>query len=540
MGGSVTKEVDEWLSHMTKLLKEREVKEDPNQLLRSVVEQVLEGIGKDKLQTMDATAVLVAVRDGIPKVPGNMLRPDYIKKSSDLVAKVIEQYFSKNKITSGGPLKTFGDGVVNELEARIAKYVSELPTDLKVKREGLTLIVSKKGVAAKIEGQAFDLTASAGSSGNKLQLDTKDLKLTLINKGENLAIDAKLKVIRGSLKILAELHAREGKLKPGDDSEEARALRAKLDATYRELRIQVDASLKELAAKIQYLKKDAGLKEVCVKLVSDYESVKAKLKVVYEKRDTKILVEALAEAEKLEVKISAEAKTAGGFDVKGELDATLERLKAKIEVFKKNKDHEFKFVASLQTKYDDLAAQASVIYTKTGKEQLELVAKFEATLEEVKAEIDVALKTDEWSISAGAAVSSSGTASGKVGAMVKLNKGVGIMGGNTYLTTNFAFNEKGWSGFVGLSLTSPPRPADVAAVFRNAEANINNAYSVFGNPKYDGASTDAIMSAVQKKLQALPPAVKLDVGFVGGGGFPSAALPKIPTFGGVGLTVSWF
>jgi len=541
MGEKVSKEVDQWLSQMTALLKEREVKEEPILMLRRVVETVLDGIGKEKLQGMETTDILVAVRDGIPKVPTNMLRADYVAKNSELVTKAIEQYFTKNKITSGGELKTFGDGVVNELEVRIAKYISELPKDLTIKRDGLTLVVSKKGAAAKISGDGFDLSADVQGKQNKLKLETKDLVLDLTQKGAALSADAQLKVVKGSLDLLVELHAREGKLDPNDKSEEARALRAKIDATYKDLKVQVDASLEKLEAKIEYLKKDPGLKQVLLQVQSDYEKLEAKFKLVYAKKDTKILVDAIATAEKLEAKVIAETKTAGGVDVKAQLDATLERLQAKIEVFKSAKDHKVSFVAGLETNYKDLKAQAALVYKASDKKkQLELIAKFEATLEKVKAEIELSLKTGSWSVSVSGAVDSEGTASGKVAAMVQLGKGINVMGGNTYLSAQFGMNDKGWTGFVGLSLTSPPRAADVARVFRNAESNFNNAYGVLNDPKYSGASADAIMGEVQTKLQALPPAIKLDVGFQAGGSFPNAPLPTIPTFGGLGLKVSWF
>ena len=60
----LTKEMDEWLSRMTKLLGAVEVKEKPIDLLKRGVEGALNDIGVEKLQEMDTAAVLVAVRDG--------------------------------------------------------------------------------------------------------------------------------------------------------------------------------------------------------------------------------------------------------------------------------------------------------------------------------------------------------------------------------------------------------------------------------------------------------------------------------------------
>ena len=85
----------------------------------------LKEIGLEKLKAMDAPEVLVAVRDGVAKLPGNMLNPEFVKKKSDVVAKIVEGYYTANKIRSGG-LQTFGDGVVNEIEARIAELEADV------------------------------------------------------------------------------------------------------------------------------------------------------------------------------------------------------------------------------------------------------------------------------------------------------------------------------------------------------------------------------------------------------------------------------
>jgi len=538
MGAQLTKEMDEWLDRMTKLLQAREVEGDPAQILERVVQDALKRIGVDQLQKMDATQVLVAVRDGIPK-SGVPLNPEFVKKNSAQIAKLVEKYFQAQGITSGGPLATFGDGVVNELEARIAKYVSELPKDVTIKREGLTLVLSKTGAAATIKSETVQIDADVKGTTNKLSLDTKDLALDITQKGASVKADAKLKVVRGSLDVLVALHARLGQLDEKD--EEARAIRARIDATYEDLKIQADASLKELAAKIEYLKADPGLKQVTLELESDYEKSRAQFRLVYEKKDTKLLVKALAEADKLEVELNAKAKTASGFDIQADVKATLERVNAKIEVFRKRKDAELSFVAGLESDYKQLKAQAELIYKARTKEaQFELIAKFEATLEKVRLAIEASLKTSSWQVKAAGGVDSEGKGSGRVEALVKLGEGIQILGNDTSLKLEAGITDKQWSVFVGISLTSPPRAADVARLFRTAEANFDNAYRVLNDPGYAASNATDILAAMQKQLQAPPPKFKVDVGFTAAGGLPNAPLPSLPTTGTFGIKFSWF
>lgn len=536
--GTVSKEVDAWLADVSKLLKERKVDEVPQTHLKNLVEQVLDDIGLEKLKTMDATDVLVAVRDGVPKVPGNMLNPDFVAKKSDMVAKIVEGYYTANKIRSGG-LQTLGDGVVNELEARIAGYIAQLPKDVTVKRDGLTLVLSKKGVAAKVKTKIADIDADVQGTKNKLQVDTKDLRLKFESEGQSLRFDGKLEHVRGDLELLVELHARRGKF-TDDKSGEAVALDAKIEATYKELKAKAEASLKEFNAKVEYLKKKPGLKELSVKLESDYKTVQGQFKLFYEKKDTEVLVKAIAAADKLEVELNAKTITAGGFNVQGEVKATLERLDAKIEVFRKRKDADLKFVATLETDYKDLKATADLIYKSTGKVQVELVAKFEATLERVKASIEASLKSDSWQITAAAGVDSQGAASGKAEALLKLSDGFQIMGQNAYLKVSAGINDKEWNLFVGISLTNPPKPADVNKLIRTAESNFNRAYGVLDDAAFDGAAPAVILSEMGKHLKTPPPSIGLEAGFFLSDDLPKAGMPNLPMVGGVGVKVTWF
>jgi hypothetical protein len=536
--GTVSKEVDAWLGDVQKLLKEHAVAEVPQAHLKSLVEQVLKEIGLEKLKEMEATDVLVEVRDRLPKLPGNMLNPDFVAKKSDVVAKIVEGFYSANKIRSGG-LQTFGDGVVNELEARIAGYIAQLPKDVTIKRDGLTLVLSKRGVAAKVKTKIADIDADVGGASNKLRIDTKDLKLKFENEGKSLRFDAELAHVRGDLEILAELHARRGKFSD-DASGEAVALDARIEATYKDVHAKIDASLQQFTGKIQYLQKKPGLKEISAKLESDYKKVRAALKLSYEKKDTALLVKAVAAADKLEVEINAKTITAGGFDVKGELKASLERVDAKIEVFRKQKDADLKFVARLESDYKDLKAAADLAYKSSGKVQVELIAKFEATLDRVKTTIEASLAADTWRITAAAGLDTQGGSSGKVEALLKLGDGLQLMGQNAYLKVAAGVDAKQWNVFVGISLTNPPRAADVNKLIRAAEGNINRAYGVLDESAFDSAESAAILSEMQKRLKAPPPKVGLEAGFFLGGDLPKSGMPNLPMVGGVGLKISWF
>ena len=69
----VTKEVDAWLNGVAKLLKEHAVEGDAGKGLKDGVVWVLDKLGKDKLQQMDAADILVAVRNELPNAPKSLL-----------------------------------------------------------------------------------------------------------------------------------------------------------------------------------------------------------------------------------------------------------------------------------------------------------------------------------------------------------------------------------------------------------------------------------------------------------------------------------
>jgi hypothetical protein len=361
----------------------------------------------------------------------------------------------------------------------------------------------------------------------------------LASEGQSLRFDAELQKVRGDLELLAELHARRGEF-PDAKSGEAVALDAKIEATYKELHAKAEASLKEFSAKVEYLKKKPGLKELSAKLETDYKKVQGEFKLFYEKKDTEILVKALAAADKLEVELNAKTITASGFNVQTEIKATLEKLDAKLEVFRKRKDSDLRFVAGLETDYKDLKAQAELIYKSTGKVQVELLAKFEATLERVKATIEASLKADTWQIKAVAAVDSQGAASGRAEALVKLGDGFQILGQNAYLKVAAGINDKEWNIFVGISLSNPPKVADVTKLIRTAESNFGNAYGVLADPKFDSASSAAILGEMGKQLKAPPPSIGLEAGFFLSDDLPKTGMPNMPPVGGVGIKVTWF
>jgi hypothetical protein len=394
-------------------------------------------------------------------------------------------------------------------------------------------------VTAKVTTKIADIQADVQGSKNKLQLETKDLKLKLESEGQSLRFDGKLEHVRGDLELLAELQARKGKF-ADDKSGEAVALNAKVEATYKELHVKTEASLKEFSGKIEYLKKKPGLKELSATLESDYKKVQAQFKLFYEKKDTEILVKALAAADKLEVELNAKTITASGFNVQTEVKATLERLDAKIEVFRKRKDANLKFVAGLETDYKDLKAKAELIYKSSGKVQVELLARFEATLDRVRATIEASLKSDGWQITAAAGVDSQGLASGKAEALLKLGNGFQILGQNAYLKVGAGVNEKEWNLFVGISLTNPPKPADVNKLIRAAEDNFNRAYGVLDDPSFDGANAASILSEMGRQLKAPPPSIGLEAGFFLSDDIPKAGMPNLPMVGGVGIKVTWF
>jgi hypothetical protein len=537
VGDQVSKEVDQWLGQVSTLLKAHKVAGDESQMLTRSVEHVLKGIGVGKLQSMDEAAVLSAVRDGLPNAPVNMLRPEWIAQNSDLVAQAVDKFFAANKIRSGG-LKTLGDGVVNELEARIAEYLAKLPTDVTVKREGLTLVLSKEGVAAKIQSGGVSADAKLQGTENKIQVDTKDLKLAFESKGTSLKFDGTLKHTKKDLELLVELHARQGKFTEGDA--ESTAIEAKIDATYKEVRLQTDASLKQIHAKIEYLKKNTALKELSVELQSDYDKFQAKLKLAYEKKDTKVLVQAIAEGNKLETKLNVTTITKGGLNVNAEVKATLERVDAKLELFRKNKSTDLKFLATLESDYKDLKAKAELVYKSSGDVQVELIAKFEATLDRVRASIEASVKADTWSLTAGAGIDTQGLPTGKLEALVKLGEGFQIMGQNAYLKVGADVNDKRWSVFVGISLTNPPKASDVNKLIRSAESNVNSAYGIIGDKSFDAADSAKILSEMQNRLKVPPPKIGLEAGFFLSDDIPQANMPNLPMVGGVGLKITWF
>jgi hypothetical protein len=394
-------------------------------------------------------------------------------------------------------------------------------------------------VAAKVTTKLADLSADVKGAENRLQLETGDLQLVLASEGKNLRLDGKFEHVKGDLALLVELHARRGQFED-DESGEAVALDAKIEATHRSVKAKLDASLKQLEAKLEYLKKKPGLKELSVKLETDYKTLQGQLELFYEKKDTQVLVKALASADSLEVEVNAKTITASGYDVQGQVKATLDRLDAKIEVFRKRKDANLKFVASLESDYKDLAAKAELIYQSTGKIQVELLAKFEATLERVKASIEASLKADSWRVTLAASVDSQGAASGKAEALLKLGDGFQIMGQNAYLKVGAGINDKEWNLFVGISLTNPPKPADVNKLIHAAENNFKGAYGVLNDPSFDAADSAAVLSAMSKHLKAPPPSIGLEAGFFLSDDLPKAGIPNLPLVGGVGLKLTWF
>ena len=261
--------------------------------------------------------------------------------------------------------------------------------------------------------------ADAEPSGpkTKVDVDTKNLKLNLQTEGKAVRFDGKLKHVQKDLDILVELKARTGKF--ADESSEAIALQGKIDATFGKVKTQAEASLKQFETKLQYVSKDPGLKKVSGKLATDYRRVKAAFELFFQKKDTEVMVKALAAADKLEVELNAKTLTAGGTNVNAEVKATLDRVEAAFEVFKKNKETDAKFKLALESDYKDLKAAAEAVYTKTGEEQVQFVGKFEATLDRVRASVEAAIKTDSWRIGVGAGIDSKGTPSGKIEALVE-------------------------------------------------------------------------------------------------------------------------
>lgn len=537
MGNDIPKEVDEWLDKMTKLLAAREVEGDTSAMLERSVMAVLDKIGAGRLEQMTATDVLMAVKDKLPDEPGNLLRADYVVKHADVVAKHVEDYFSKHKIRSADALQTLGDGVVNELEARIAEYIAELPKGVTVKRDGFTLMISKSGAAMNLDTKSVDLSADVGGSQNKLKLNTKELELALETKGDAVRFDGKLHVIRGGLDLLVKLEAHKGKV-TGDEAEE-KAVKAKIRATYDELEARAEASLKSFRAQIEYSKKEAGLKELSAELKSDYEKLEGKFKLAFEKHDVKLLAELVASAEKLEGKIEASGKTSGGAHVKGEVKATLERLDAAIEVISKQKGHDFRFVAALRTDYyKELEAKAKAIYeAKTDKARVKLVAEFSATMDKAKAAIEASIETDSWRLAAGASVDTTGKASASVGALAQLGEGIEIFGSQPYLNVRASIDDKQYRVFVGVSLVKPAKAKDVAKVFEAAEKNIGKAYGVVKDAEFnpDGRPD---MTQMHNALKAPLPQAQVDLGFQVIGDLPNVPAPMPPVLS-AGVTIRW-
>jgi hypothetical protein len=404
----------------------------------------------------------------------------------------------------------------------------------------LSLVVSKKGVAAKITTKIADISADVKGDKNKLQIDTKDLHLKLENEGESLRLDGKFKYVKGDLELLAELQARRGQFKDSK-SGEALALDARIEATYKDIKAKLDASLKQLKAKVEYVKKKPGLKELSAKLETDYETLAGEFKLFYEKKDTTVLAKALVTADKVEVEVNAKTITASGFNVQGQVKATLQKLDAKIEVFRKRKDADLKFVAGLETDYKNLKAKADLIYAeKVGKVQIELLAEFEATLDRVRAKIEASIKADSWQITAGASLDSQGVMTGKAEVKAKLGQGFKIAGQHPYLKVEAGINDKEWKIFVGISLSSPPKASDVSKLMRQAESNFNGAIGVLNDPAFDGADSATVLSEMSKHLKAPPPPITLEAGFFLSDDIPKAGMPNLPMTGGVGLKVTWF
>lgn len=536
--GDVPKEVDQWLDKMTKLLKAREVEDNTSQMLERSVRAVLDQLGVAKLQEMATTDVLVAVKDRLPDVSGNFLREDYAAEHAAVVAKLVEDYFSEKKIRSADALQTLGDGVVNELEAKIAEYVAQLPKGVQVKRDGFTLLLSQKGAALNLDTKSVDLSADIGGTKNRLKLNTKELELLLNTKGGAVRFDGKLHVLRGGLDLLVQLQARLGKLE-GDEAEK-KALEAKIQATYDELEARAEASLKAFKAQIEYADKEAGLEKLSVELKSDYKTLEGHLKVVFAKKDLKLLGEVVATAEKLEAKIEASGKTTGGAQVKGEVKATLERLDAAIEVISKQKGHDLKFVAGLRTNYyDQLEGKAKLIYSETDeKVRLKLVAEFSATLDKARAAIEASLETDSWRLAAGASLDTTGQAAGKVEALAKLGQGIEIFGSQPYLNVRASIDDRQYSVFVGVSLIQPAKPKDVAKVFKAVRENIGKAYGVIQESKFDPDGSAQIMSEMSNRLKAPLPQAQVDVGFQVTGDLPHVPAPMPPALT-AGVTIRW-
>lgn len=536
--GDLPEDVDQWLDKMTKLLQAREVEDNTSQMLERSVHAVLDKIGVAKLQEMAATDVLVAVKDRLADAPGNFLREDYAKDHAAVVAKLVEDYFSAKKIRSGDALQTLGDGVLNELEAKIAEYIAQLPKGIQVKRDGFTLLLSQRGAALSLDTKSVDLTADIGGTQNKLKLNTKELELLLETKDGAVRFDGKLQVLRGGLDLLVQLEARLGKFS-GDEAEK-KALEAKIQATYDELEARAEASLKAFKAQIEYADKEKGLQELSVELKSDYKTLEGRLKVVFEKKDVKVLGEVVATAEKLEAKIEASGKTSGGTHVAAEVKATLDRLDAAITVIGKQKGHDVKFVAGLRTDYyRELEAKAKLIYeAKNDKVRVKLVAEFSATLEKAKGAIEASLETDSWKLAAGASLDTTGKAAGKVEALAKLGQGIEIFGSQPYLNVRASIDDRQYSVFVGVSLIQPAKAKDVAKVFKAAQENIGKAYGVMKESSFDPDGSAQIMSEMGNRLKAPLPQAQVDVGFQLTGDLPHVPAPMPPVIS-AGVTIRW-
>ena len=252
------------------------------------------------------------------------------------------------------------------------------------------------------------------------------------------------------------------------------------------------------------------------------------------------MVKALAAADRLEVELNAKTLTAGGLNVQAEVKATLKRVDAKLSVFQKNKETQAKFNATLKAERKKVAAAAEFVYESTGPQQVQAIAKFEATLDRVRATIEAAIQTDSWRVGVGAGVDSKGAPSGKVEALVKLGEGFQIVGQNAYVKVGASVDDKQWNLFVGISLTNPPKAADVKKLIGSAEKNIQGAYGVLGDSAYDGADSAQVLSAMQSRLKVKPPPINVEAGFFLGGDLPRAGLPSMPLTGGVGIKIEWF
>ena len=114
------------------------------------------------------------------------------------------------------------------------------------------------------------------------------------------------------------------------------------------------------------------------------------------------------------------------------------------------------------------------------------------------------------------------------------------MGQNTYLKVGASVDDKQWNLFVGISLTNPPKAADVKKLIGAAEKNIQGAYGVLGDSSYDGVDSAKVLTEMQRRLKVKPPPINVEAGFFLSDDIPRAGVPNLPMTGGVGLKIEWF